>query len=84
MPNTNSSSVPLHSNPHPQTVEGWSEPKPRCSHGWTYAYLVEIEAQCKVTLRAWEDSSHPFRAAGIEGARKALATVQAHIAECSL
>jgi len=55
---------------------------PKCKHGWTLEYLENIRCECEALVKAWErDWSHPFRGQGLAGAKRALRTVEAHIAE---
>jgi hypothetical protein len=55
-----------------------------CKHGWNRAYLETARDECQRLVNAWiAETTHPFRAAGLAGARKSLRTVESHITECS-
>ena len=52
-----------------------------CKHGWPEDYLRQQETQYLNLIRVWETLDHPFRVAGLEGARQSLACIRKHLNE---
>lgn len=54
----------------------------QCKHGWTRATLESARVECQRIVDAHlADTTHPFRNAGLLGARACVASVDSHLAE---